>query len=128
MTVEEIEKLIASCAAAGIGEIALSEAGLSLHLSMVPTGAVAIALVSEIKTASNAVRAPGVGIFRHAHPATGRPVAEAGDAVRKGDVVGLLQVGPRLKAALAPADGVLGPPLADDGALVGYGTPLYALL
>lgn len=131
MTVEEIEKLAASCAAAGIGEIELAEAGFLLRLrigSGASTSSAGIPEVPKVEAALKAVRAPGVGVFRLAHPATGRPVVEIGQAVRKGDTVGVLQVGPILKAVTAQADGVLGAALVEDGAVVGYGAPLYALI
>ncbi|MGP2492149.1 acetyl-CoA carboxylase biotin carboxyl carrier protein [Mesorhizobium sp. PUT5] len=129
MTLEEIERLAASCAAAGIGEIELAQAGFSLRLRMGPVaGETPVVEAPKVEAVFKGVRAPGVGVFRLDHPTTGRPVAEPGRNVRKGQTVGVLQVGPCLKAVVAPADGVLGAALAEDGAVVGYGTPLYALL
>jgi len=131
MTVEEIERLAAWCARAGIGEIELAQVGFSLRVRLqsfaAETPPLAAAAIPNAETAFNGVRALGVGVFRVDHPTTGRPVAASGQTVRKGDTVGVLQVGPCLKAVLAPADGVLGAALVEDGAVVGYGTPLYAL-
>ena len=129
MTVEEIERLTAWCASAGIREIELAEAGFSLrlHMQAVVAETPMAAVAPKAETVFKGVRAPGVGVFRLDHPTTGRPVAEPGQTVRKGETVGVLQVGPCLKAVLAPADGVLGAALAEDGAIVGYGTPLYEL-
>jgi acetyl-CoA carboxylase biotin carboxyl carrier protein len=131
MTIEEIERLAAWCASAGIGEIEVSEAGFSLRLhmqSVIASTPVAAAEAPVPETVFKGVRAPGVGVFRLDHPTTGRPVAGPGQAVRKGETVGVLQVGPCLKAVVAPADGVLGAALIEDGAVVGYGTPLYELV
>lgn len=130
MTVEEIERLAAWCASAGIGEIELEEAGFSLRLlmqSVVAETPMAAAGAPVAETVFKGVRAPGVGVFRLDHPTTGHPVAEPGQMVRKGETVGVLQVGPCLKAVVAPADGVLGAALVEDGAVVGYGTLLYEL-
>ncbi|MET3580334.1 acetyl-CoA carboxylase biotin carboxyl carrier protein [Mesorhizobium robiniae] len=130
MTVEEIERLAACCASADIGEIELAEAGFSLRLrmqSVVAETLVAVAGAPKAETVFRGVRAPGVGVFRLNHPTAGNLVAEPGRTVRKGETVGVLQVGPCLKAVVAPADGVLGAALVEDGAVVGYGTPLYAL-
>lgn len=130
MTVEEIERLVAWCASAGIGEIEVAEAGFSLRLRLqaaVAETPVADTEAPKAETVSRGVRAPGVGVFRLDHPTTGRPVAEPGRTVRQGETVGVLQVGPCLRAVIAPADGVLGAALVEDGAVVGYGTPLYAL-
>lgn len=130
MTVEEIERLATWCASAGIGEIELAEAGFSVRLrlqSIVAETPVAATQAPVAEAVFKGVRAPGVGVFRFDHPTTGHPVAEPGQTVRKGETVGILQVGSCLKAVLAPADGVLGAALVEDGAVVGYGTPLYAL-
>ncbi|MDX8513046.1 acetyl-CoA carboxylase biotin carboxyl carrier protein [Mesorhizobium captivum] len=131
MTVEEIEKLAAWCAAAGVSEIELAEAGFSLRLHIQFGKAEPCATVPEAPKAEAAfkgVRAPGVGVFRLVHPTTGHPVMEPGQPVRKGETVGVLQIGPCLNAVVAPANGTLGTALAEDGAVVGYGTPLYELL
>jgi acetyl-CoA carboxylase biotin carboxyl carrier protein len=131
MTLEEIEQLTAHCARAGIGEIELAQAGFSLRLRIdapVALDAVTPVEMPKSEAAFSGVRAPGVGVFRVCHPATGLPVAESGSAVRKNQTVGVLEIGSYLKAVIAPADGVLGEPLAEDGAVVGYGAPLYALL
>jgi acetyl-CoA carboxylase biotin carboxyl carrier protein len=131
MTVEEIEKLAALCACAGIGEIELAEVGFSLRLrmaSVVAETTAAAARAPKVEAVFKGVRAPGVGVFRLDHPTTGRPVAEPGQTVRKGETVGVLQVGPCLKAVVAPADGVLGAAMVEDGVVVGYGMPLYPLM
>jgi acetyl-CoA carboxylase biotin carboxyl carrier protein len=131
MTVDEIERLAACCAAAGIGEIELAEAGFALRLRMEPLASRSAASMPEalkVEPALRVVRAPCVGVFRCAHPATGRPVAGTGQTVHEGETVGVLQVGPLLRGVTAPADGVLGAALAEDGAVVGYGAPLYTLL
>lgn len=130
MTIEEIEKLAVWCAAAGVSEIELAEAGFSLCLRIQSANASSAAVTDRPRTEAvfKGVRAPGVGVFRLVHPTTGHPVVERGQSVRKGETVGVLQIGPCLKAVVAPADGALGDPLAEDGAVVGYGTPLYELL
>ncbi|WP_217578745.1 biotin/lipoyl-containing protein [Mesorhizobium sp. GbtcB19] len=131
MTADEIERLAAWCVAAGIAEIELEEAGFSLCLRLqsdVVEARLPAAEAPRTDVAMKSVRAPGVGVFRLAHPTTGHPVVEPGQPVRKDETVGVLQVGPCLKAIVAPADGTLGAALAEDGAVVGYGTPLYELL
>jgi len=131
MTAEEIERLATWCAAAGISEIELAEAGFSLCLRVQPADSQPRAEAAGAPKAEPVLRtvhAPGVGVFRLVHPTTGHPVIERGQPVRKGETIGVLQVGPCLKGVVAPADGALGAALAEDGAVVGYGTPLYELL
>ena len=50
----------------------------------------------------------------------------AGDAVKKNQHVAFLMIGELMSPVLAPADGVLGAPLAVQGALVGYGDILFS--
>ncbi|TIQ36485.1 MAG: biotin attachment protein [Mesorhizobium sp.] len=130
MTAEEIEKLAVWCAAAGVSEIELAEAGFSLCLRIQSANASSAAVSDRLRTEAvfKGVRAPGVGVFRLVHPTTGHPVVERGQSVRKGETVGVLQTGPCLKAVVAPADGALGAALVEEGTVVGYGTPLYELL
>ncbi len=130
MTSEEIEKLAAWCAEAGVSEIELAESGFSLRLRIQSCDvepALAVAEGPEVEVVFKGVRAPGVGVFRLAHPTTGHPVAEPGQAVRQGETVGILQVGLCLKPVVAPMDGTLGAAIVEDGTVVGYGTPLYQL-
>lgn len=129
MTLEEIERLAGRCVKAGIGEIALGEPGFSLRLRLVPPS-VPEHLFGATPTRApeqKFVRSPGVGVFRSVHPTTGQMVASPGQAVRKGDTVGILQIETYLRAVVASSDGVLGRMLVDDGKVVGYGTPLYDL-
>ena len=73
------------------------------------------------------VAAPCPGVLRTAHPAQDGPLAQAGRHVAAGEVVGLVQVGPLLVHVAAPTSGVVGEVLAENGAIVGYGTPLLRL-
>ncbi len=73
------------------------------------------------------VTAPCPGVFRTAHPAQDGPLAQAERHVAAGEAVGLVQVGPLLVHIAAPASGVVGEVLAENGATVGYGTPLLRL-
>ncbi|NRF67704.1 acetyl-CoA carboxylase [Aquincola sp. S2] len=73
------------------------------------------------------VSAPSLGVFLHRHPLRAEALAAAGSAVQAGQVLGLLQIGPLLLPVAAPADACVIELLADDGAVVGYGTPLMVL-
>jgi acetyl-CoA carboxylase biotin carboxyl carrier protein len=108
----------------------LAHADFSLRLHLEAAAAEtppAAATTPKTERVFRGARAPGVGVFRIDHPTIGRPVADLGQAVKKGDTVGVLQVGAILKPVIAAADGVLGAALVEDGTVVGFGTPLYAL-
>jgi len=70
------------------------------------------------------VTAASVGLFLHRHPLRAEPLAAPGAAVRAGQVVGLLRIGALLLPVTAPHDGIVVSVLEQDGAVVGYGTPL----
>jgi acetyl-CoA carboxylase biotin carboxyl carrier protein len=73
------------------------------------------------------VTAPSLGVFLHRHPLRAEALAAPGAAVQGGQVLGLLQIGSLLLPVAAPANAFVIEPLAEHGAVVGYGTPLFAL-
>ncbi len=70
---------------------------------------------------------PGVGIFLNAHPLQSAPPVRIGATVRQGQVLGFLRIGMMLVPVASTGEGILSEVLAADGALVGYGTPLFRL-
>lgn len=128
MSPEEIERLSNLAHKAGVTELDLSEDGCRIRLKISPSGSASpVPRESEQSPPRKAARAAGIGIFRHAHPLTGKALISAGDAVTKGQTVGYLEAGPSLRAVLADSDGIIGAPLCADGTLVGYGTALYPI-
>ena len=66
------------------------------------------------------VRAPYAGLFRLAP--SGEPLPRM---VRQAEILGNLQTGQLLRPVIAPEAGLLGQVLVAEGALTGYGTPLF---
>lgn len=79
------------------------------------------------RAAGVVVPSPGVGNFLHAHPLQPVPPVRVGAHVRQGQVLGFLRIGMMLLPVASTGDGILSEVLAADGALVGYGTPLFSL-
>ncbi len=131
MTPEEIGRLAEAARRAGVGELDLSGPGTSLRLRIEPeigTAPLAVpAPVPRQRAEPRGVRSPGVGLFHHRHPLTGRASVEPGQRVAADQIIGFLDVGACLRPVTAPEAGTLGAPVHGDGALVGYGTLLYAL-
>lgn len=69
--------------------------------------------------------APLAGVFLATHPLHDAPLVEPGGRVAAGQTIGLIRIGALLAPVLAPADAVLVDRLAETGALVGYGEPLF---
>jgi acetyl-CoA carboxylase biotin carboxyl carrier protein len=74
------------------------------------------------------VASPGIGAFRRAHPLHEQPLAEEGSEVAAGQVLALLQVGDLLLPVRAPSGGILAAARRADGALTGFGDPLFDIL
>ncbi len=99
---------------AGLARLALDgpEFRLTLEPAVPAAGAAAV------------IRATAAGIFQRCHPQQDAPPALPGDRVAAGQAVAFLQVGALLLPVTAPAPGQLGRLLAEDGTLIGYGTPV----
>jgi acetyl-CoA carboxylase biotin carboxyl carrier protein len=136
MELNEIRQLAGWLEASGMTSIEVGRPGQSLRLSAGGGGkAAGAAALPPAPPAPPAVagpspdvaRAASAGIFLRAHPMRDRPFARAGDSVRQGSIVGLLRVGALVTPVLAPVAGTVAEPIAADGAVVGYGTPLVAI-
>lgn len=115
---DDIAALEAALAAHGLVELHLTGPGTALHLAR-PTS-----WPSAPPPSVATIKAPGFGVFLSRHPLRTEPLALPGQHVRAGQVVALLRIGSLLCQVTAPEDGVVGPSLAEDGALTGFGTPL----
>jgi acetyl-CoA carboxylase biotin carboxyl carrier protein len=124
ITADDIHELAAGFAESGLAELHLTGHGADVHLMR--------SCNSEIDSAAagcpgEIIAAVGAGIFLTCHPLHAAPLVDPGRRVRAGQTVALLRVGLLLRPVTAPVSGVLGAPLAEEGALVGYGTPLFPL-
>ena len=109
--------------------------GTSISLLSLTTGAETVTLRRHVGAFASAsapaaeflVVAPCTGIFLRTHPLRSEYLAETGRFVETGAVLGLLKIGSLLVEIRAPEGGRLLAVIADDGALVGFGTPLLRL-
>ena len=93
--------------------------------TVVPGGLARAADTAQTQAVS--ITAKSAGIFLSAHPARSTPLVSAGDHVKPGDVVGLLQIAQLCVPVVASADGMVMRLCVAHGATVGYGTPLLEL-
>jgi acetyl-CoA carboxylase biotin carboxyl carrier protein len=130
---DRVAELAAWVEAADIDVLVLKGPEGALRLERSADGGVTRTRDLEERTAGVAsrdnavVRAALAGTFLTAHPLRAEPLAPAGDRVVAGQTLGLIRIGDLLAPVCAPADGVVDALLAEDGALVGFGDPLFAL-
>jgi acetyl-CoA carboxylase biotin carboxyl carrier protein len=83
--------------------------------------------LTPVDAPSVAATAASVGVFLHRHPLRDTAIAETGTAVRRGQIVGLLQIGALLLPVTSPCDGVVAAILLEHGATAGYGARLVEI-
>lgn len=118
MTFEEIEAIVGSLDGRGIDEVEITAGTTRLKLRF---GAAPLA------ASTTTLAAPSPGRFRPMHPLETAPRFALGDAIHAGDIVAFVEANGILKPVIASANATLGAQLVDDGALVGWGPPLYAM-
>ena len=79
---------------------------------------------SVISSAMEPVLAPSIGIFRFARPGKTNHLKE-GASVKKGQELGVVEVGKDFKSVTAPANGLLKIISIEDGKPVEYGQPMF---
>jgi acetyl-CoA carboxylase biotin carboxyl carrier protein len=82
---------------------------------------------APVDAPSVAATATSVGVFLHQHPLRDTAIAEIGTTVRRGQIVGLLQIGALLLPVASSCDGVVAAMLLEHGATAGYGERLVEL-
>lgn len=132
MNTEQLASLVATLERAGVSQLTYRDGTrtLTLRFTDVP---LSDAHMTTVKT-SAAITAPpaqrkevqscATGTFSRTHPLA---ADASSDAVKQGDHVGYLTIGSVLSAIIAPAAGMAGNQLVDNGETVGYGDPVLEL-
>lgn len=134
MTQPELFALMDKFAAGGLTRLEYEAAGARVVLEK---GA-AVAPVSAKKPVEPAqapvpaqpgacIKAPLVGTFYAAAQPGQAPFVKPGDRVKKGQTVCILEAMKMINEIPAPCDCVIEQVLAEDGALVGFDQPLFAV-
>ena len=139
MTNQEIFELMARFDASTATTLKLSTKDFSLELGKggpaapipaatpVPAPAAAVSPAAAPAPADKCITAPLVGTF-YAAPAPGEaPFVKAGDQVRKGQTVCVLEAMKMMSEVPAPADCIIEEVLVKDGELVGFDAPMFRI-
>lgn len=87
----------------------------------------AAAPAAAAPTAGATIDAPLVGTFYVASAPGEAPFVKPGDTVHKGQTIGLIEAMKMINEIPAPCDCVIESLVAQDGALVGFGDPLFQI-
>ncbi len=124
----QVAQLAALLAGEGVRTLLLDTGRGRFAVRLAPVAGPLESVAGSPGTASGIVSAATVGEFLTAHPHRDAVLARPGERLAPGDLLGLIRIG----ALLTPvtfdgpgSDAVLDDVLADHGALVGYGTPLF---
>lgn len=87
----------------------------------------AAAPAAAAPAAGATIDAPLVGTFYVASAPSEAPFVKPGDTVHKGQTIGLIEAMKMINEIPAPCDCVIESLVAQDGALVGFGDPLFQI-
>ncbi|MFT4069127.1 hypothetical protein [Paraburkholderia sp.] len=133
LTTSQIAQLAAHARASRVSRLLIEAPGCRVHLEFhvdaepEPRAAAPTLPAAAAATKAAPVRTAGFGVFLPAHPLAAAPFTEPGNAVRDGDVVGLLRSGLIYRAVRAPCAGTLDAVLVEAGALTGHGQEVLRL-
>lgn len=82
---------------------------------------------SQPKASSETITSPMVGIFYQAPAENADPYVKAGDSVKVGDTLCIIEAMKLMNEITAERDGKITAVLAENGQVVEYGTPLFAI-
>lgn len=132
MHIDKLRQLIGWMSTAGLARIELKTPAFEIRLQRsvgtpAPTPLAAIVPQPPAAVPSASITAKGCGYFHARHPSRDTPQVSPGQAVRAGDVIGVLAVGEQLLVVTADIEGTAGDYLVAEGQLVDYGKPLLAM-
>ncbi|ARE40714.1 Biotin carboxyl carrier protein of acetyl-CoA carboxylase [Rhodovulum sp. P5] len=127
MTLDEIEHLMRLVRQQGLSELVHQGRDTRIALRAATSAAPIADPAPPQPEAAQVVRASHFGLFRAVHPGRTEPEATIGQQVTAGQILAFIEAGRLLHPVVAETPGTLGECLVADGALVGYGAPVFAL-
>lgn len=134
MELDELKQIIARLEASGLQSLELQRPDGRVRLVVGAGNQVQVISADQATEAPVAafnvdvtVASETVGQYFAAHPMQDTPLAGVGCAVGQNDVVGLLKVGLLYSPVISPVGGVITEVLAEDGELLGFGSPVIRM-
>jgi acetyl-CoA carboxylase biotin carboxyl carrier protein len=139
MDLRKLKKLIDLVQESGIAELEITEgeervriarAGVPVAAStaaVLPAGLAAAPAAAEAKQEGHVVKAPMVGTFYRSPSPDAKPFAEAGQAVKQGETICIIEAMKLMNEIECDATGVVKAILVENGQPVEYGQPLFII-
>lgn len=136
-TINDIKDLMNAFRANGLGSMKLQQGEFSLKLESREAGHTAVftqpaaeapvLLEAEPQPRGNAVKSPIVGTFYAASAPDREPYVKAGDKVKKGDVLFIIESMKLMNEVTSEFDGTVAEILVQNGTPVEYGQPILTI-
>ena len=137
MDLQKIEALVRLFESSALGAMDVSEGDFSLSLKRAcdpppapgdaPAPAPIPAAAPAPAESGRVVKSPLAGVFYAASSPDAAPFVQAGDRVKKGDTLCIIEAMKVMNELTADADGEVEAVLAENGQIVEYGQPLFRL-
>ena len=134
MTNQELNDLLARFEGSSLSKLKLSTQEFTIEIEravsapaapVIPAAAAAPAAPAAAEPEGDAITAPMVGTFYAASGPDSAPFVQAGDRVKKGQTVCILEAMKMMSEIPAPMDCVIEEVLMDNGSLAGFDAPLF---
>ena len=134
MTNQELNDLLARFEGSSLSKLKLSTQEFTIEMEravsapaapVIPAAAAAPAVPAAAEPEGETVTAPMVGTFYAASGPDSAPFVQAGDRVKKGQTLCILEAMKMMSEIPAPCDCEITAVLKENGALVSFGEPLF---
>ncbi len=136
MEYEQLIKLIETVSRSSLGSFQMEKDGLKISMEKPVQGQAAVQVSpspvireekEEALPQGNVVKAPLVGTFYTSSSPEAEPFVKAGDTVKKGQVLGIIEAMKLMNEIESEYDGVVEEILVENESLVEYGQPLFVI-
>ena len=132
MDIKEIAEVIELFKNSQLSKLTVKDGKKEIYLESAQGAAPFIREFSGMKELSdvnleNTIDAPMVGSFYRAPSSDAKPFVEAGDLVKKGDVLCIIEAMKVMNEIKAKTDGLIKEIKVEDGAAVEFGKPLFVV-
>lgn len=128
LTMTDLDDILDRMIAAGLSQLSYSEGRDSISMRLEPESAVPVSAAPTPVAELEAISTVSMGRLAFAHPGRPEDITTDGLAIAAGQAVAYVASGHAITAVVAQKPGTLGRKLAEEGDVVGYGTPVFEIV